>query len=115
MFYSRAPHLLLLLFFCSFASAQSYWKSQWISSQAYVKTLKIDEGRRWSVDIDLLKKAISHKEKTTVLLPHPNGELISFDLKEETVMAKSLLKNTLVLERSRDKHPQINSYPYVWN
>ncbi|MBU6169635.1 MAG: zinc-dependent metalloprotease, partial [Bacteroidetes bacterium] len=100
MFYSRAPLLLLLLFFYSFASAQSYWKSQWISSQAYVKTLKIDEGRRWSVDIDLLKKAISHKEKTTVFLPHPNGELISFDLKEETVMAKELA----------DKYPNIRAF-----
>ena len=57
MFCLRAPLLLLLLFFYSFASAQSYWKSQWITPQANVKTLKIDKGRRWSVDIDLLKKA----------------------------------------------------------
>ena len=90
MFYSRAPLFVLFLFFFSFTSAQSYWKSQWVTLQANVKTLKTDEGRRWIVDIDLLKKALSPKEKTTILLPHPNWELISFDLKEEKVMAKEL-------------------------
>ena len=100
MFYSRAPLLLLFLFFFGFASAQSYWKSHWITSQANVETLKKDEGRRWSVDIDLLKKALSQREKTSIFLPHPNGELISFDLKEEKVMAKELA----------DKYPNIRAF-----
>ena len=100
MFYSRAPLFVLFLFFFSFTSAQSYWKSQWVTLQANVKTLKTDEGRRWSVDIDLFKKALSQKEKTTIFLPHPNGELISFDLKEEKVMAKELA----------DKYPNIRAF-----
>jgi subtilisin-like proprotein convertase family protein len=100
MFYSRAPLFVLFLFFFSFTSAQSYWKSQWITLQADVKTLKTDEGRRWSVDLDLFKKALSPKEKTTIFLPHPNGELISFDLKEEKVMAKELA----------DKYPNIRAF-----
>ena len=100
MFYSRAPLFVLFLFFFSFTSAQSYWKSQWVTLQVNVKTLKTDKGRRWSVDIDLFKKALSPKEKTTILLPHPNGELISFDLKEEKVMAKELA----------DKYPNIRAF-----
>ena len=100
MFYSRAPILLLFLFFFSFVTAQSYWKSQWITSQSITKSLKTDEGRRWKVDMDQLKKTLAQKEKPTVFLPQPNGELVSFDLKEEMVMAKELA----------DKYPNIRAF-----
>lgn len=100
MFHLRTPLLFTLLFFFSFASSQSYWKSQWMSDQANLNTLKKDEGRRWSVDIDLLNKALRHSGKTSIFLPHPNGELISFDLKEEKVMAEGLA----------DKYPNIIAF-----
>lgn len=40
--FTRSPFTFIFIFFC-FASAQSYWKSQWVTSQANVKTLKTDE------------------------------------------------------------------------
>lgn len=56
--------------------------------------------RRWKVDMDQFKKALSQKEKPTVFLPHPNGELIPFDLKEEKVMAMELA----------NKYPNIRAF-----
>jgi hypothetical protein len=90
MFHLRTPLTFLFLFVISLSSAQQYWKNQWVPTNSKAQMLKTDEGSRWKGDFTLIKKALSTKEKINIVLPQPNGELLSFDLKEERVMAREL-------------------------
>lgn len=90
MFHLRTPLTFLFLFVISLSSAQQYWKNQWVPTNSNAQMLKTDEGSRWKGDFTLIKKALSTKEKINIVLPQPNGELLSFDLKEEKVMAREL-------------------------
>ncbi|MBU6169334.1 MAG: T9SS type A sorting domain-containing protein [Bacteroidetes bacterium] len=100
MLYLRTPLSFLFLFSLHFMTAQSYWKSHWVNQHTHLQSLKTDEGRRWSCDFSALQKVFSNKEKMSVEIPQPDGRLISFELKEEQVMARELSA----------KYPDIRAY-----
>ncbi|NBU35945.1 MAG: T9SS C-terminal target domain-containing protein [Bacteroidetes bacterium] len=90
MLHLRTPLSIIFLFAISFGSAQQYWKSQWIPANDKTQVLKKDEGRRWTGDITGIQRLLSTKNNINIFLPHPNGKLLSFDLKEEKIMAENL-------------------------
>lgn len=100
MFHLRTPLSFLCLFVLSYANAQHYWKNQRVPNHINSQTLKIDEGSRWKADFAWINKVLSTKEKINIFLPQPNGEFLSFDLKEEKVMAKEL----------QEKYPDILAF-----
>jgi subtilisin-like proprotein convertase family protein len=96
----RAPLSFLFLFIFCCSMAQQYWKNQDIAPGSHTQILLNDTGIRWKLDERRVQTILSSKDKVSILLPQPNGVLLSFDLKAEQVMARELA----------EKYPDIRAF-----
>jgi len=106
MSHFRATLLSMFLLSLGAVQAQTYWESRVVLPGAG-EFLRYDDGKRWYLDLLRVKRSLNEGNSPSILLPRPNGDLLTFNLEEEVVLAAELARRYPHLKAYRGQSREI--------